>query len=60
MLDVLDEALSASGLVFPMAHTDDGNGDYEFDPPDLVLDLPAARADGSVAVVPAEITVTGG
>jgi hypothetical protein len=54
----LDEALTESGLVFPMAHIDiDDDGVYEFTPPDDTTDSPATTADGDVAVVPAQITV---
>jgi plastocyanin len=58
----LDEPLAATGLVFPMAHIDvNGNGEYEFFPPDNTVDGPAQTADGAVAVVGAEVTVeTGG
>jgi hypothetical protein len=56
----LDEPLTATDLVFPMAHIDvDGNGEYGFIPPDITIDLPATTADGAVAVVGAEVTVEG-
>jgi plastocyanin len=54
----LDQPLDATGLVFPMAHIDvDGDGEYEFFPPDDTVDGPAQTADGTVAVVGAEVTV---
>ncbi len=54
----LDEALTASGPVFPMAHIDiNDNGVYEFNPPDETTDSPATTEAGDVAVVPAQITV---
>ena len=54
----LDQPLEATGLVFPMAHIDvDGDGEYEFFPPDTTVDGPAQTADGNVAVVGAEVTV---
>ncbi len=57
---MLDEALVESGVVFPMAHIDvDGDGVYEFFPPDETTDGPAMTADGAVAVVPAIVTVGG-
>ncbi len=53
-----DEPLAASGVVFPMVHIDvDGDGVYEFEPPDETTDGPGVTADGAVAVVPATITV---
>lgn len=57
----LDEPLAATATLFPMAHIDvNGNGEYEFFPPDTTTDGPAQTADGSVAVVGAEVTVTPG
>ncbi len=57
---VLDEPLAATGVLFPMAHIDmDGDGVYTFAPPDNAIDIPAATADGGIAVVGAEVTVTG-
>lgn len=54
----LDTPLESTGLLFPMAHIDmDGNGEYEFVPPDNAVDGPALTADGGVAVVGAEVTV---
>jgi hypothetical protein len=54
----LDEPLTASGTLWPMAHIDiNGNGEYEFFPPDTTIDGPGVTADGDVAVIPVEITV---
>ena len=56
----LDSPLATSDLVFPMAHIDmDGDGVYEFMPPDNAIDIPATTSDGSVAVVGGEVIVTG-
>ncbi len=56
----LDEPLEATDLVFPMAHIDvNGDGVYDFMPPDVAIDLPASTADGGIAVVGGEVTVTG-
>jgi len=56
----LDEPLTETDLLFPMAHIDaNGNGEYEFFPPDETTDGPAFTADGDVAVVGAEVTVGG-
>lgn len=55
---VLDTPLESTDLLFPMAHIDmDGNGQYEFMPPDSAVDGPAMTDDGEVAVVGAEVTV---
>ncbi|MDX1468693.1 MAG: hypothetical protein R3258_05080 [Acidimicrobiia bacterium] len=55
----LDPPLTATDLLFPMAHIDmDEDGQYLFAPPDNAVDIPATTADGSVAVVGAEVTVT--
>lgn len=57
----LDEPLTETQTVFPMAHIDaNGNGEYEFFPPDETIDVPAMTADGEVAVVGGEVTVTSG
>lgn len=49
----LQEALADSAIVYPMAHVDaNGNGEYEFMPPDVTIDVPATTADGAVAVLP--------
>ncbi|MGH8874985.1 MAG: COG4315 family predicted lipoprotein [Acidimicrobiia bacterium] len=54
----LDEPLSATDMVFPMVHIDiNGNGEYEFFPPDVVIDGPGTFADGEVAVVGGTVTV---
>lgn len=56
----LEEPIAASGTVFPMAHVDaNGNGEYEFMPPDVTIDVPATTADGGVAVLPIAYEVTG-
>jgi len=56
----LDQPLQATDLVFPMAHIDvDGDGIYEFFPPDETTDGPARTATGDVAVVGGEVTVEG-
>jgi predicted lipoprotein with Yx(FWY)xxD motif len=56
----LDTPLESTDLLFPMAHIDvNGNGEYEFFPPDEVTDGPASTAAGEVAVVGAEVTVAG-
>src|SRR5665811_1327863 len=45
----LDQPLTESGTVFPMVHIDaDGDGVYEFFPPDETTDVPATFADGGV------------
>ena len=56
----LDEPLAATDLLFPMAHIDvNGDGEYDFMPPDIAIDLPATTADGAIAVVGAEVTIEG-
>lgn len=56
----LDEPLAESATLWPMGHLDaNGNGAYEFMPPDVTDDGPAMFADGSVAVLPLEYTVEG-
>lgn len=51
--------LTATDLVFPMVHIDmNGNGVYEFFPPDETIDVPGTFADGAVAVVGCELTVS--
>lgn len=56
----LDEPLTQSDLLFPMAHIDiDRDGVYEFFPPDNTVDGPALTSSGDVAVVGAEVTVGG-
>lgn len=55
----LDAPLESTDLLFPMAHIDvNGNGEYEFFPPDETTDGPASTADGEVAVVGAEVSVS--
>lgn len=54
----LDEPLTETDLLFPMAHIDfDQDEEYDFLPPDVTDDVPAQTADGDVAVVGAEVTV---
>ena len=55
----LQEPLTESAIVFPMAHVDaNGNGEYEFMPPDVTIDVPATTADGAVAALPINYDVT--
>jgi plastocyanin len=55
---MLDAPLDGDTTLYPMAHIDtDGNGVYEFGSVDGV-DGPALTAEGDVAVVGAEVTVT--
>ena len=55
---MLDTPLDGDTTLYPMAHIDtDGNGAYEFGTVDGV-DGPALTADGEVAVVGADVTVT--
>ncbi len=52
----LDTPLGESATVWPMAHVDaNANGEYEFSPPDVVIDGPAFTADGNVAVGPIDV-----
>jgi len=54
----LDQPLTATDMVFPMVHIDmNGNGVYEFFPPDETIDSPGTFADDAVAVVGCEVTV---
>ena len=54
----LDTPLEATASVWPMAHVDaNGNGVYEFTPPDEVIDIPATFASGDTAVVSVTVTV---
>jgi len=54
----LDEALSASGVVWPMVHIDlDADGEYTFMPPDNAIDVPGITSDGNVAVVPVQVNL---
>ena len=57
----LDQPLTATDMVFPMVHIDmNGNGEYEFAPPDVTTDVPGLLADGeTIAVTGVEITVEG-
>lgn len=56
----LDAPLTESAKLFPMVHIDmNGNGEYEFFPPDTTTDAPGTFADGSIAAVAAEVTVAG-
>ena len=55
---MLSEPLSGTATVFPMVHIDtDGNGIYEFGTAEGV-DGPGTTADGDVAVVGGDVTVT--
>ncbi len=57
----LQEPLTESAIVYPMAHVDaNGNGEYEFMPPDVTIDVPATTADGAVAVLRINYDVTAG
>lgn len=57
----LQEPLTVSAIVYPMAHVDaNGNGEYEFMPPDVTIDVPATTADGAVAVLRINYDVTAG
>ncbi|MFV1962835.1 MAG: hypothetical protein ACC658_13510 [Acidimicrobiia bacterium] len=54
----LDTPLEATDIVFPMVHIDmNENGEYEFMPPDNIIDIPATTADDAVAVAGGEVTV---
>ncbi len=56
----LESPIDASATVFPMAHVDaNGNGEYEFMPPEVTIDVPATTADGGVAVLPVDYEVAG-
>ena len=56
---MLDTPLDGDTTLYPMVHIDtDGNGLYEFGTVDGV-DGPGLTVDGGVAVVSAEVTVTG-
>ncbi len=55
----LNTPLDADAKVFPMAHVDDNaNGEYEFLPPDFANDVPATTADGKVAVLGINYTLS--
>ena len=54
----LDTPLTESGMVFPMVHIDiDGDGVYDFAPPDETTDSPGTTSGGDVAVVGVIINV---
>jgi hypothetical protein len=54
----LTTPIAESAAVFPMAHVDaNGNGEYEFMPPDVTDDVPAVTDGGDVAVTRIEYTV---
>jgi len=54
----LDDALSASGVVWAMVHIDlDADGEYTFMPPDNAIDVPGITSDGNVAVLPVQVNV---
>lgn len=54
----LDQPLTESGTLYPMVHIDvNGNGEYEFFPPDQTIDGPGTTDSGDVAMVPVEVTV---
>jgi plastocyanin len=54
----LQSRLQESATVFPMAHIDvNGNGEYEFAPPEVTTDAPALTAAGEVAVAAVAVTV---
>jgi hypothetical protein len=54
----LDEAITESATLWPMAHIDmDRDGEYTFVPPDNAIDVPGQTADGMVAVIPVVINV---
>jgi len=54
----LDTPLAASGTVFPMVHIDiDGDGVYDFAPPDETTDSPGTTAGGDVALVAVLVNV---
>ena len=58
MTVTLDEALTASGVVWPMVHIDmDGDGEYTFMPPGNANDVPGITDDGNVAVIPVQINL---
>jgi plastocyanin len=57
----LDEPLTATATVHPMAHVDaNDNGEYDFDPPAVTDDVPATFEDGETAMVPVAYTVDSG
>jgi predicted lipoprotein with Yx(FWY)xxD motif len=57
----LDTPVTESATLFPMAHVDaNGNGEYEFMPPDVTIDVPALTSDGDVAVLPIGYEIAAG
>ena len=55
---VLNTPIAETATVHPMAHVDaNSNGEYEFMPPDVTIDVPATTADGAVAMLPITYTV---
>ena len=55
----LDEAITASTTLWPMVHIDiDGDGVYTFAPPDNVIDVPGITADGMVAVLAVDVSIS--
>ena len=55
----LDEAITASTTLWPMVHIDiDGDGVYTFEPPDNAIDVPGITADGMVAVLAVEVSIS--
>jgi predicted lipoprotein with Yx(FWY)xxD motif len=54
----LNEPITATAVVHPMGHVDaNGNGEYEFMPPDVTIDVPATTAEGGVAMLPITYTI---
>lgn len=57
----LTDPITATATVHPMAHVDaNANGEYEFLPPDVTIDVPATTADGDIAMLPITYTVDDG
>ena len=55
----LDEAITESTTLWPMVHIDiDGDGVYTFMPPDNAIDVPGITADGMVAVLAVEVSIS--
>ena len=56
----LTEPIDTTAVVHPMAHVDaNGNGEYEFMPPDVTIDVPATTEEGDVAMLPITYTIDG-
>lgn len=54
----LNTPIAETATVHPMAHVDaNSNGEYEFMPPDVTIDVPATTADGAVAMLPITYTI---